>query len=525
MDQEKETIALLRAKLDAEVEKAKTQFEQLKGELNVRNVDSKAELEKIKGDLIQLLCDAKVQIGSYAVEEMGKAFGTARHLIWFVIATVVAIAGLVGLGFSQIQSRVESAVSDKLNDWLSFEKKGAVLKEALESVRQKAVLDALVLRLERDGVSGRDRGPFSMNENELDRLVGYMQTCEEAEFRDGARVLAAYFGRFFPYRNARVDGLLNGVFNPLKVDNWRAPILLKSLKYYPTVGYVASQLLKEKDVPKAFAEPAFAALKNYDSDAATEYASAHLMNETLESFQIEMAKFLAHRKEKVVLVDRWIASRGTSAEKGIAAVMIADELAPAAKPFMAVDDSSGQKWAAERVASLLVDAIQHGAQIGVWEEFRSRVAIGFSFRGTTKGVRISAADYMFGADHDIFGAVAQAAEKAALPPDMFVIALTSRTKRGEVLALQIQSLGPAALVGEKVGRVDARRVAGPILLTSASGDERRHARMSFRGKDGQWVEDTVVGFEKFYRTTLRSAYDPQIVRLGSARLELDGLRD
>ncbi|MNR28968.1 hypothetical protein D3C85_1463200 [compost metagenome] len=77
---------------------------------------------------MQQVADAKVQIGEKAIEKMSRVFAEFRS--WAVLCAALVFAG-GGFGFYQLYTGAGKIIESKINDWLSFEKKGALLKESL----------------------------------------------------------------------------------------------------------------------------------------------------------------------------------------------------------------------------------------------------------------------------------------------------------------------------------------------------------------------------------------------------------
>ncbi|WP_439889755.1 hypothetical protein ACS7SF_10635 [Ralstonia sp. 25C] len=491
-------------------------IERMKGELS----SARAELEAFKSGLIQQVADAKVQIGDQAVEKMSKAFAEFR--LWAGLCILLGGA-LVGLSAYQIYSVARQTIETKITDWLSFDKKGALLKESLEDIRMRVVLDGLVTRMARSSISGAYRGHMDLSVAEKSRLVAYMLAPDtsEMDFRDGARILGAHVGIFYAAADSKLDELLEKTMARFQADSYRPRVLLENLQRYQGTGQYANRILATPDVPNDLRYAAFSALSNLFGEAAKKYALTHLSEEQYVPLQVAEVKFLADEQSAVSLVDQWLAKKSSLGEGIEARVMLADSLA--SRISFTTFDNTNQTWITERVSNLMVSAISKGAKLNYSDTFYPRVDVGFKTDGKAQ---FHQPESLFEGSKKLLSAMAKAASSSNVPPEIFIRALTTKGRRGEIFGVRVV-MNSAALVGEAFGVIDSTTAAGSLLLIADDRATVPYIQVSFRAKDGRWIDDRVKSFKDFYNADLSFAYDETVIQLARSRnlQELQGLYD
>lgn len=478
----------------------------MKGEM----ASAKAELEAFKAGLVQQVADAKVQIGDQAVEKMSKAFAEFR--LWAGLCILLAGAFL-GLSVYQIQTVARQTIETKITDWLSFEKKGALLKESLESIRMRVVLDGLVTRMARSNMSGTYRGQMDLSAAEKSRLVAYMldPDTSEMDFRDGARILGAHVGIFYGPADSKLDELLSKTMSRFQADSYRPRVLLENLQNYQGIGGYANAILAATNVPNDLRYAAFSALKGQSRETAQKYALAHLLEEQYAPLQAAEAKVLADDQSAVQFIDRWLSKKIDPNESVETRVMLADSLASRISSMSF--DAANQKWITERAAYFLVSAISKGAKLNYNDSFFPRVDLGFKTGGTAGFHR---PESLFVGSKTLMAAMVQTASSSSVSPESFVRALTTKGSRGEVFGISVV-LNSAALIGEKFGAIDASNAAGTLLLVADDRATVPFIQVSFRAKDGRWISDKVQSFKNFYDADLSFAYDETVLQMARSR--------
>lgn len=476
-------------------------LERMKGEV----ANAKAELEAVKAGLAQQVADAKVQIGDHAIDKMYK-------VLLLGIALVVTVGGF---SFYQLYAGARQTIESKITDWLSFDKKGALLKDSLEDIRMRVVLDGAVTRMTRSAISGAFHGPLEFTAAEKSRLVTYIldPNVSEMDFRDGARVLAAHIGLFYRGTDTKIDDLLSKTMSRFRVDSYRPVVLLQTLKHYPSIGHYASRILESKDIPNDLREAAFNALTESSVDQARKYAMEHLLDEQDPSLQIGEARALVGWQAAQGLIDQWLAKQVAKKSERIAAqVMLADSLSSQISP-LSYDDSQ-RKWKTDRTAALLVSAIVNGAKLNFNSRAYPKVDLGFQVDEVAIGIRQP--QVLFDRSNTLMAAMAKTASSASVPAETFVRALTTSGTRGEIFGLSVV-LNSASLTGETFGAIDAASTAGPLLLVASDNASTPSVQVSFRAKDGRWVTDQVKSFRNLYSADLAFAYDEGVLQMARSR--------
>ncbi|MGC4061071.1 MAG: hypothetical protein QM749_09625 [Aquabacterium sp.] len=511
---ESEKLDLLHLTMAHELEKTKIQFEQFKAGLGHQAADAKAELERFKGDLCAQVADAKVHIGEMAVEKMSKVFNEVR--VW-VIAVVVGLFGVGGLGYYQVSSTVERTITSKINDWLSFDKKGAILKDTLEATRTRVILDALVIKMERSKLSNQYRPELDLSHAEIDRLTTYMKdpNTPPNDFRDGARVIAAHFGPFYPGNDPQVDALIEAIFRKIRLDDPRAEILLQSLKRYPTMLGYANELLKKDELPDSLRLAAFDVLATEKASAATDYATAHLPTEPWPVLQWALAKHLSTKQNAVGIVDHWLKNQATPEDSTLKSIALADQLSPAIySTFQFEEDAAYRRWAIARAATLVVSAIANGARLNVCD---SRGIAGQSLCFIVKrSSSLTSPDSLFQHGDLFLKAMLDVAATTKLPPETLIRGLTAQGAHGELFALQVEP-GTHGFTGATFGQINDKTTASALMLVKQPSDINHPIHVTFRAKDGRWIDDVVVSYGDFYKSTVHFAYDQNLLEMAQRR--------
>ncbi|WP_159069222.1 hypothetical protein [Burkholderia metallica] len=468
------------------------------------------DLETFKSQLVQQVADAKVQIGDQAVDKMYKVFTEFRSWAVLGIALLVTVGGM---SFYQFYTGARQTIETKITDWLSFDKKGALLKESLESIRMRVVLDSLVTRVVRGSMTGSYRNPLELSQAEKSRLISYMldPDTSESDFRDGARVLGASIGMFYFGTDPKFDELISKTMSRFEVDSFRPRALLDSLSRYQGIGGYALAILNAKNVPNDLRFSAFRALKGISSAEAEKYATAHLLNEQYAPLQDEQAKSLVAEEQAQGIVDAWLANKAKAGSSAIARTMLADSLVSQIPSlnFSMETNPLHRKWMMNRAASMLVAAISEGAKLDYDDSSYPRVTLGFRQVDRTTFMGLY---QLFDRSESFMEAVTRAASSAGVTPDVFVRALTTKGTRGEVFGLRV-ILNSAKLVGASFGSIDAATTMGSVLLVSNDKSATPSITASFRSRDGNWVTDEVKSFNGLYDAAISFAYDESVLRM------------
>ncbi len=404
-------------------------------------------------------------------------------------------------------------IEGQISDWLSFEKKGALLKDSLEGIRMRVVLDSLVTKMARAELSGAYRNSLELSAAEKSRLVAFMLDADtsEKDFRDAARVLGAHLGIFFPGTDTKIDELLSKTMSRFESDSYRPRILLETLKRYQGIGKYAKGIVENKNSPNDLRESALLALASLYHEEAVKYSLVHLPDEQYSPLQDAEAKILANEQNAVPLVDQWIAKKTARGEGIDARLMLADVLAPGA---ISIDiDDKHQKWAIDRAAQLLITAISKGAAINYDDNFFPRVDLAFRTDSMTHFRRT---DALFSNISAFMSALVKMASSNRVPAEVFVRALTTQGHRGETFGLSV-ILNSSSIIGETFGRIDKTNSAGPLLLVAGNKKSPKNIQVSFRAKDGKWITDQVKDFDNFYEATINFAYDERIIQMTQSR--------
>jgi hypothetical protein len=486
------------------------EFERMKAELSAARI----ELESFKSDLVQQVADAKVQIGDQALEKMSKAFSEFR--LWAAFFIVVGGA-VVGLSFYQIYSVARQTIETKITDWLSFDKKGALLKDSLEQIRTRVVLDGLVTKMTRNGTSSSYIGRLELSESEKSRLVAFMLEPEtsETDFRDGARVLEAYIGPFYFVADSKLDELLSKTLTgAIEKDSARPIALLESLKRYPGIALYAKAILAIDGVPDRLRMSSFSALAAQFGNEAKEYAAKHLLTEKNSFLQEAEAKVLADDPNAQPTIDKWLLAQSKLGKAAEAKLLLVDSLAARISGSGPSFDAEGQKFIVERTAQLLIEAIRDGANLVYEDTFYPSVSLGMRYdKGRTF---LRTPETFIDRKPQLMESVTRLAKSSNLAPEAFVRSFTSKGERGEMFGLRA-NLNSATLTGEAFGPIDARSVAGPVLLVADDKSKDSPIAVSFRSKEGAWVTDKVKSFQNFYSASLDFAYDQTVIQMARSQ--------
>lgn len=488
-------VDLLRLTVERDLERMKAEV-----------ASAKAELQAIKTELVQQVADAKVEIGERAIEKMYKAFSEFRTWAIVGVSLFFTIGGVTAY---QIYTGARHIVESRIDDWLSFDKKGALLKESLEGIRTRVVLDGLVTQMERSRIDRSPRSPLTISPAEESRLVAYMlePNTSETDFRDGARVLGASIGIFYPGIKSDFDKLLSSTLTRFRADSYRPSVLLTALRHYQGTVEYANNILKAKNVPDDIRYSAFNVLSGFYSNDAQKYATANLLTESYAPLQDAEAMSLADDTASANLVDQWLVKKSAQGDGVDARVMLADKISLHVSSLnMAPTD---QKWMVSRISSLIDSAIFHGAKLYFSDSIPSHVALGFK---TDKATQFRQCDWIFDDGKILMPAMAKKALSEGIPADVFVRALTTRGSRGEIFGLSV-ILNTASLTGEAFGIIDDGNVAGPLLLVADDNAPTPTINVSFRAKDGRWITDHVKSFSNFYSANLSFAYDQAVLEM------------
>jgi len=177
--QEREIRKLLDEHLRITVERV----EAIAGKIENRSDESLAAVDQAKQDLIEAkaaiateLANAKKDIGELAVQRTLSVFSEARNVVLLVGGLAIPlIVGSGFIGYSSLKSSSIAFIDAKVREWMSVSMPNSPVKETLEKFRNRAVVDALSIRLARQTY---DRQPMfsrvELSADEKNRLCQVM---------------------------------------------------------------------------------------------------------------------------------------------------------------------------------------------------------------------------------------------------------------------------------------------------------------------------------------------------------------
>ncbi|MEO2219644.1 hypothetical protein ABGV49_21535 [Chromobacterium vaccinii] len=477
------------------------EFEKAKGELTLLIADTKVEL-------IQAVADAKVHIGETAIDKMHTINGHLKNWVVGVMITgTVAVLGLCGLSYSSISSTAQKYIETKLDDWMSLEAKGSILKESLGQVRMEAVLNALTIRLEKAKLDGRSGLGFDISEAEKARVIAYMQepTTSIFAFRDGANILGALMGPFGGHRpNPKVDELLKEVFTTKNYQDEKRDILLSTLWNYIGVYPYATQVIDDKDAPPNWRADAFHNISIFNDKKAYDFANNNILKDENNFIQIELAKYLARRSERSKELDGWFKTPGKediSLKYAIALNSASNKL------INSLDTINGKKAAINQAVSYLYGIISTGGKIKICGDAQRPEEICVEKMNSI--ITVNNPRYLFGND-EIISELLYLSLKNNKTPEWLIGAITSKSKLGTSLALRYD-IGQATLTGEAYGAINTNSCASSLMLVEDNVDGKIGVFARFRKPDGQWVSDRIIKFENFHAGKPHFSYDEDMI--------------
>lgn len=466
------------------------------------NEKAKGAIEKFKSELIEMVANAKIDIGAHAIDRMSKAFSFFRISV-FVAFVFLGTFGW--LSYVSIESTARKVIQTKLDDWLSFEKEGAILKESLEQVRMQMVLNSLVIRLARDKMEGRGSFLFDMSESERTRLIAYMQdpATSEWNFRDAARLLSATYVRY-PNRFAdiKIDQMIQPIFSDTSFTNEKRLILLESFRNYIGLFEYASEILQAKDAPTRWKIASFSTVSVFNDQLAIDYARQNLLNEKNTEFQIILGKTLA-REENSYPLDAWLKTQDQSDEGATTFIKMADEIS---NQFSRNYSSEAlAQRSIKRAANFIFHSISRGASLTICDRIQT-ADLCFRKNNTSHSLHYPANIFK---NDGLLHELASLANSSKFPPDQFVMALTTSSKSGALFGIQLE-LTNSSLTGAKFGAINKHTSIGTVMLSHDVTDNKIYA--SYRSPDGNWIRDEVTGYTNFYQTKLRFAFDENFMQ-------------
>lgn len=501
-------LGKLKTELVQQVANATDEFGKLKTELIKQVSGSTDTFSELKTELVQQVANAKVDIGKHAVDEMSKAFTFFRLSFAVAIALVFTLGGF---SYVSIDSTVRKVVNAKLNDWLSFEKKGAILKDTLEHVREKMVLDSLVIRLARNKVEDRSNPSIEMSELEKSRLISYMQDPETdiSDFQDAARLLAATHGMFSGrFADIKLDQMIRPIFLEKSFTNEKRLILLESLKNYVGVFDYSVKILNEKDAPTSWKIPSYYNVSIYNRQFATQYARQNLLIEANAEFQQQMAAILVNEKNTAPLND-WLEKHKQTDDGLMNYVRMADEISSQFSDFSS--DATQKQKALKVAANLIFQSILHGANLSICERGLASNELCFKKNITSQSLQYPK---HFFKDNNFLDEMKLLAKTAKFPTEQFVKSLTTTSQSGALFGIQVD-LNGCSMNGAKFGKIDSDTAQGSIMLSHDISDNKIYA--SYRKSNGDWIRDEVTGYTNFYQTNMRFAFDENFMQTSTMR--------
>lgn len=375
--QEREIRKLLDEHLRLTVEKV----EAIAGKLENRSHETLAAVDQAKRDLIEAkatvateLANAKKDIGELAVQRTLSVFSEARNVVAAMgLLALPLIVGSGFVGFNSLKSSSIAFVDAKVREWMSVSMPNSPVKETLERLRNRAVVDALTIQLARQTYS--QQSAFSrvqLSADEKARLCQVMLDLDTSDstFMDAARVIEASKGPLFAGydHDLQLRDVINTVLADSKYSNRKRDIIFETLWREESLLDASIAVLKKDRIPDPWALFAFKNVSRYIPRDAEQYASKMLSSAYFGN-QREAADFLAAQKPLDSSLSKWLDALRSKQSKQypvIAATIAAQMVVSRNRSLSFPTDSPNPASSPEVLsiaAALLYDAVQSGASL------------------------------------------------------------------------------------------------------------------------------------------------------------------
>ncbi|MEV8470516.1 hypothetical protein [Ralstonia sp. UNC404CL21Col] len=374
--QEREIRKLLDEHLRITVERV----EAIAGKIENRSDESLAAVDQAKQDLIEAkaaiateLANAKKDIGELAVQRTLSVFSEARNVVLLVGGLAIPlIVGSGFIGYSSLKSSSIAFIDAKVREWMSVSMPNSPVKETLEKFRNRAVVDALSIRLARQTY---DRQPMfsrvELSADEKNRLCQVMLDLDTSDstFMDAARLIEAAKGIVAGYDDdVQLKEVINTVLGDGKYSQRKRDIIFETLWREKSLLNASLTVLDKSDVPNPWALFAFKNVARHAPRNAEQYAVKMLGSSSFGN-QRAAADFLAMQKPLDASLRKWLADLQAkqSPDYPVIAASIATQMvASRNSSFVSASDlpnPASTPAVQAAAASLLYNAIQSGAKL------------------------------------------------------------------------------------------------------------------------------------------------------------------
>ncbi|OOE31999.1 hypothetical protein BZG04_15865 [Salinivibrio kushneri] len=255
MSQENESSIL---RVELATSRALDKIEKLVKEAEDNQASSTKMIENAKSELIQHVIDKSVAPVNRAVTLIS------------VVLAFLAIAG-TALSFTikdNLETTLTSQITKQVETWLSFDSDNSKITDVLENYRERALLDAYMIKLAREASTGSGVSMLEFKAADKSRLLDIVTNPSSSypDFHDALTLLAESRGVFgLGQGNDRVAKTLREFFSSVDYDDEKKLRLLEVLENDIAMLPVAEKFLKNEKSPYRFKLQAFKILSQRDS--------------------------------------------------------------------------------------------------------------------------------------------------------------------------------------------------------------------------------------------------------------------
>jgi hypothetical protein len=492
--------------LDEHLEQTVTKVEAITGRFEARSnvilsaVDTASkELSDTRIAVAKEIADAKKDIGELAVQRTLSIFTEGRNAVFGFLAlglTILVTSGLIG--YSSLKSGVTAFVDAKVREWMSVSTPNSPVKETLEKLRNDAVLDALSIKLDREGYNEQSQLPsFNLSEDEKSRLCQVMldPDTSDSAFQDASRLIEASKAPFAgDDDDLQLKDVIDVVMRDSKYSNRKRFIVFENLWREPALLNASFGALDEKGIPDAWALYAFKNISKHIPQKAETYAIKMLSSQG-QGNQRVAADFLAANDPLNPALLSWlndIRSKGTL-DYPVTRAALATEMMTArvgASSFSTEDHNATLSPAVQSAAAeLLYEAIHDGVHLRIsrFDPDPVNVAWEHTVKNSTHFERLERAQLFFDNDSLLTAVLSKSSDSTDELAKM-ISALEVPDGQNYLASIQLTLPVNGWLEAQDRTRITTAMAIGSIRLSMASGQ----LTATWREPDGKFMSAKIL---------------------------------
>lgn len=273
--------------------------------LNVERL--KLDNEKLRDSVDRRVDCVKSEVSSLAIDKSFSIMVQVRNWILVFGLVVTLFSFMFGfLGIKNISDNLTDYFKNEVDRWLRFESEGGPVRETLDEIRNRALLDSYIISLVRSKVDGFGSSRVNLSEQDKSIIVSILldENTSFTGFLDALKIISSdrWIYRFLG-SNDDVGKKIVGMLESNLYSHDKKMQVLNFMRRDKVLLPYAKSILESKDGGGYDRSIAFENVSIYDPDYAMYYAVENIKTSGDYDLRVSMAVYIAKidSKEKSLM--------------------------------------------------------------------------------------------------------------------------------------------------------------------------------------------------------------------------------